>query len=357
MEHDQASEAIQTSESATGTGAENDRERAKSLLLAQMSQPAQPPSELSDESGADTNEIHTIAGSGSNSEPEQPSGESDWEGTASEEVSGEEPKKPKLFRGRWDHLSEQDRRVVELTTKRGLTLSEAYRAVFGVEHAPANALADHSRAPGDLAGDMISTLDAGIEEQERRIVELKKRKAQAKGDLNLYDEASEAYVEARYELRALQEKRSQALQESERKAADARQKTETLAKATLAEEFPDALTPGTELHDACVEEQNYLRDSNSPLIRDPQFEYKVARRMARVLGLRRSAGSEGPASAAPKAPAGTPKRTVRPLPAGGMAAEPPASPFLRRMAYARSTSAMLDLMREFGTPFEVLLKQ
>jgi hypothetical protein len=104
------------------------------------------------------------------------------------------------------------------------------------------------------------------------------------------------------------------------------------------------------LHDACREELAYLRESNSPLIRDPQVEYKVARRLARALGLRRAASE----AVSPPVP---PRRTVRPVPVGVSPVEAPVATLERRVAGARSPGAMLDLMREIGTPFEALLKK
>lgn len=127
------------------------------------------------------------------------------------------------------------------------------------------------------------------------------------------------------------------------------------AREALAREFPDALQPGSELAEACREEMAYLRESRSPLADDPQAEYKVARRMARLMGVR-PAGLEAPAHVAKAAPL-PPRRSVRPMPTGGAPVESPATALERRVAGAKSTSDMLDLMREIGTPFEALLKR
>ena len=362
MEHEQADGPIQATEAAPVAGAENERERTKSLLLTQMTQPiealrlsSREPESVESEGlvSNDPDEIGLASADVGATTPAHAS-DSDFESAQVEAAPGDDLKKPKLFRGRWDHLNEQDRRVVELTTKRGLTLSEAYRAVFGVETVAATTTRGEVGNGQDSTA--LSALEASIGSQEERVSELKKRKAQAKGDLALYDEASEAYLEARDELRSLQERRTLAMRQREHESAVARQRAESLAQAALAEEFPDALTPGSDLHDACIEEAAYLRDINSPLIHDPQLHYKVARRMARVFGLRQATTPESAPVLAPKNAAMPPKRTVRPVPAGGMPAEPPMTTLERRVSEARSSGAMLDLMREFGTPFEALLK-
>ncbi len=109
----------------------------------------------------------------------------------------------------------------------------------------------------------------------------------------------------------------------------------------------------------------YLREANSPLIHDPQACYKVARRLARALGYQRRS-AEGIASQ-PEASGSVhhsnqsagvqPRRTARPVPAGGSPVEGPLPALERRVSGARSTSEMLELMREIGTPFEALLKK
>ena len=303
------------------------------------------------------------------------------------ESQDEDRRKPKNFRGRWDHLNEQERRVVELATKRGLTLTEAYRAVFGNGGVAATPAGDQGHA--ERTADPIADLEQRIGAQEQRLGELKRQKSQAKNDLAAYDQAAEAYLEARDELRVLQDQRRSTVRQREEEAATARQRAEAVAQTALAEEFPDALTPGNELHDACAEELAYLRDSQSPLIHDPEVQYKVARRMARALGWHRadevevsaqekhkplnpmpkqtnqdrSSGTSGETAGTPcevaaiRSGAVAPKRTVRPVPAGGSPVETPINTLERRMSEARSSHAMLSLMREFGTPFEALLKR
>jgi hypothetical protein len=127
--------------------------------------------------------------------------------------------------------------------------------------------------------------------------------------------------------------------------AEARQK----AREALRRDFPDALAEGSELATACREELEYLREAGSPLADDPQAEYKIARRMARLAGMgARKAAQEKPVKA---------RRTVRPIPNGGAPVESPATALERRVAGAKSTSDMLGLLREIGTPFEALLKR
>ncbi len=265
--------------------------------------------------------------------------EPEGEEEAAETPAEADARKAKNFRGRWDHLDEQERRVVELTAKRGLSLNEAYRAVYG-DTAPPTPQAGSSE-------NRMAVLDRKIAGQQQRLDELKQRKAEARGDLAEYDAASEAYLEAREALRDLRSQRQQTLEQQAAETLEARRRTEAEAQMALAEEFPDALTPGTDLYEACREEIEYLRESNSPLIQDPQAQYKVARRLARALGIQK----------APVAATVAPRRSVRPVPAGGVPVEAPAAVLERRLAGARSQGAMLELMREIGTPFEALLKK
>ena len=140
--------------------------------------------------------------------------------------------------------------------------------------------------------------------------------------------------------------------------AEAVSEARNQAHEALLREFPDALAEGTELYEACREEMAYLRESGSPLAEDPQAQYKVARRMARLLGLSQSAAAqEPPVAAAPKNAAQPARRKLRPMPAGGAPVESPATTLERRVAGAKSTGEMLELMREIGTPFEALLKR
>jgi len=126
------------------------------------------------------------------------------------------------------------------------------------------------------------------------------------------------------------------------------------ARESVAREFPDALAEGTELFEACQEELAYLREANSPLAGDPAVEYKIARRMARVLGLSQRAAVQ---TAPVKNPAPSSRRSLRPMPTGGAPVESPATTLERRVSGAKSSGEMLELMREIGTPFEALLKR
>ena len=119
------------------------------------------------------------------------------------------------------------------------------------------------------------------------------------------------------------------------------------SREVLAKEFPDALNPGSELAEACREELAYLREAQSPLAEDPEAEYKIAKRMARMIGY----------SNRPACGKAAPRRSVRPMPTFGAPIESPATALERRMAGAKSTGEMLELMREVGTPLEVLLKR
>ena len=99
-----------------------------------------------------------------------------------------------------------------------------------------------------------------------------------------------------------------------------------------------------------------MREAGSPLADDPEAEYKIARRLSRLMGLgaKPSLAPEPPAKPAPSTP---PRRSIRPLPTGGAPVESPATALERRVAGAKSTGDMLSLLREIGTPFEALLKR
>lgn len=287
------------------------------------------------------------------------------------EESEGDGRKSKNFRGRWAHLSEQERRVVELTTKRGLTLGEAYRAVFG--DAGGGVLGADLPLPGGLggqvpsgfqpsgeAGSEVVVLDRQISEQKERVDALKRAKGAAGGDMGAYDAASEAYLEARERLRELQASRQTAVGEEAARLMEVRRRSAVLSEAAVGEEFPEALVPGTELYEAVHEELGYLKESKSPLLNDPYVQYKVARRMARTLGYRptragaavvNQGGGSRPIAAGPMA-----VRSVRPVPVRSVTMEDPATSIERRVASASSSSAMLELMRELGTPVERLLK-
>jgi len=124
------------------------------------------------------------------------------------------------------------------------------------------------------------------------------------------------------------------------------------ARESVVREFPDALTVGSELYQACREELEYLREAKSPLADDPLAEYKIARRMTRVLGLSLQRAAAAPVKSAPPQ-----RRSVRPMPTGGAPVESPVTTLERRVSGAKSTGDMLELMREIGTPFEALLKR
>ena len=165
-------------------------------------------------------------------------------------------------------------------------------------------------------------------------------------------------TEEHREMPEVESERVQAVVDEEAAAAD-EVAERAQARESVARDFPDALKEGSELFDACQEEMAYLLDANSPLASDPQAEYKIARRMARVLGYaQRGAVRELEVPAAPVKPAAAlQRRSVRPMPTGGAPVESPATTLERRVAGAKSTGEMLELMREIGTPFEALLKR
>jgi len=145
------------------------------------------------------------------------------------------------------------------------------------------------------------------------------------------------------------DERGEALVVEEEAADEEQEDAHKQALESVAREFPDALTVGSELYEACREELAYLRETKSPLADDPLAEYKIARRMSRVMGL-----SQRPATPAKNAPQ---RRSVRPMPTGGAPVESPVTTLERRVSGAKSSGDMLELMREIGTPFEALLKR
>ena len=269
MEKEQATMAVQSMEAAPIAGAENDREKTMTVLLEGMS------AEQADEAVGE--EITTEAEGGGalaqdpdvaadtaviSEEAEVPAQNStdvgegepatlddDGESEISGGESASDGKQARNFRGRWDHLNEQERRVVELTTKRGLTLGEAYRAVYGVEALPA-----------------------------------------LNGEAEGQDEAGEPKREAGQSQSTNQFQRSM---------------------------------------------QNTNPTEPVRTTEAPQAQAPVSARPAGAI----------------------PRRSVRPVPAGGSPVEAPATTLERRVAGVRSTGEMLELMREIGTPFEALLKR
>lgn len=344
MENEQAGQAVQNHEAASTQEAGNERERTMSSLLAKMTHPEEvlpeDPQLEPAESGADAGAEET--------EGVVADGE-----VATEEGVDHEPK-AKNFRGRWDHLNEEERRVVELTTKRGLSLSEAYRAVYGVEgSAEKEGVRKGDQEDGKPTGadEALYQVEGEIAASEERLQRLKEERLGARGDMEAYDKAVEAYLGERELLQELRLKQrsmqSEAVERAERARVEARQQVQE----ALAAEFPEALVPGTELHEACQEEMAYLREIGSPLKDDPAAAYKVARRLARLFG-RRGEGAAAPATTMGPPP----KRTMRPLPVGGVPVETPLVALERRVSGANSSGAMLDLMREYGTPIEALMR-
>ncbi len=248
MENEQATMAVQSMEAAPVAGAENGREKTMSVLLEGMSAgdaaEAAPvgedeaivpeANEEASESSKDSETLDSTDSSGDSASSETAGSDDDAEAETAGEESAPDGKQARNFRGRWDHLDERERRVVELATKRGLTLGEAYRAVYGVEGIPA------------LSG------EDGESENTR---------------------ASES-----------------------------------------------------------MNQHSIKTNSSEPV---------------------RSADS----AQTPKPGGVAPRRSVRPVPAGGSPVEAPITTLERRVSSVRSTGEMLELMREIGTPFEALLKR
>ncbi len=78
-----------------------------------------------------------------------------------------------------------------------------------------------------------------------------------------------------------------------------------------------------------------------------------------VYGSEPARNTQDASPATPNAAGAAPlaKRTARPVPAGGAAMDAPVAALERRVANAKSPGAMLELMREIGTPLAALFKK
>jgi hypothetical protein len=111
------------------------------------------------------------------------------------------------------------------------------------------------------------------------------------------------------------------------------------------------------------------------LVSEPHAYYTVARRMARSLGYKVGDGKGAALSGVQRGVRDAPvpqvasasepatrtyapfqRRSVRPVAIGGAPVESAATTLERRLAGAKSSGAMLELMGEIGTPFASLLK-
>ena len=298
MDTEQAPVAVQPTEAAPVAGAENriNRAQEKAQIISQLSSPQAEIASPDAKPSLDATAEAGIHAAEADTAEEQPN------------------KEVKNFRGRWDHLDDHERDVVKLVAKRGLSLTEAYHTVYG--H-PLNAAAPATN-PGEIAGQSEETVDDG-----------KVEGAESKAPETSVTSGNDAHS----------------------------QWSAVTARNGVA--LPEGCKPGTELYDACAEEYQYLCDSGSPLVNDPQCAQKIATRMARLLGNKPSAVSPAKPGAVvqPPLPQVSPKRTVRPIPAGGNPVEAPVQTLERRVAGARTTGEMLALMKEYGTPIEALLKK
>jgi len=309
MDAEQALVAVQTTDVAPNAGAENPMTRAQekaeimSQLLAPQPSPANPATETS-------LEIQAEAGTHA---------ADDLDTVAPQE------KEVKNFRGRWNHLDERERRVVKLVTKRGLSLTEAYHAVYGCK--------PDGNPPDEAQGLAITqtaeTAIAGKPENSQLATGEQHGSVATEGEST----AGASGISAQWNAIA--------------------------SRDNIA--FPDAIQPGTELHEACVEEYQYLQAAGSPLVNDPQCAQKIVNRMVRLLGSKAGQGAssaqQANAGAQLQPPPVVAKRSVRPVPAGGNPVEAPVQTLERKVANARTTGEMLALMREFGTPIEALMRR
>lgn len=395
-------EEISSNTDAAGSGeTAAPQKETLSSLLDQMSSPPAENGEADDSSRAgtvehDNTDDESLSGADAEHEGEERSEEGDanddgadadeqWVDDASGEDGDDEEgaqgkQGSRNFRGRWDHLSAEERRVVELTTKRGLSLDEAYRAVYGEGTRSGGSQEEaesQEESSSEVAGSLAAT-DEAVATAQRELEELeakldddddpfeadpaKRRKIQRE-----LREKTVALAELKAEQKLL--KRELEIEERQRQAQTASQ-FETGYQTSVAEAertFPDLAENGTPLREAVEEEIQYLVATKSPLLNQPDFPLVVARRMARSLGVK-PAGTAGQSTAGASKPQnGTPavvkntgankpgSRGIRPLPAGGSPVELPS--LEQRAAGAKTSAQMLELMKEFGTPIAELARR
>lgn len=399
MSETQAAEAVTNEGAPVHAGGEN-QPMSKEALLEAMNAAAQqaddgvPPGESEGDGAIDNGDdaegggVDAGAGEGRGAATGDEGADEGYDGWGADD-GGEEGdgggadddaagRLPRNFRGRWDHLDENERRVVALTTKHGLTLAEAHRAVYGVERAQAATAATEAAAQADP----IAEIDAKLAEKQAAVTALE-AKLDGGDDWNGEDAGAvrKQYREALAELSELKADRKIAEKEKalgeQQKQESERGKFEQSVEASLAsahESFPDAFTEGSELSDAVAVEFEFLQATESPMLRNPNYPKLVIQRVARQLGIRPAAvaGRDGGNGAVPApapvaaAPAGqgqgganggnaakggnSVNRGVRPVPAGGSPVAEVALTLEERMKSAKTPEEMLELLKEYGTP-------
>ena len=292
------------------------------------------------------------------------------EGDGSETELGDEGKAAKNFRGRWDHLNAQERRVVELTTKRGLSLEEAYRAVYGTPQPGAQQAA--------AVVDPVAAVDAEIGAAQAAVATLRQRLDNPETLSTFAFDGAEAIKffdslsEAQAKLTLLTSQKDQLLQGKETQARTQTQTAQEQANTQAFAAYPEAFRTApngqqefnteTELGQAALDEYSYLEGIGSPLLKRPNCLPLIMARLARDFGVKPTkaqgtppAALAAPSKTAPKsapAAAAAPRRGARPVAAGGSAPVNPSADQLMQAAIASgSKDALLEAMRQFGTQF------
>ncbi len=254
------------------------------------------------------------------------------------------------------HLDDDERRVVELVTKKGLTLHAAQQQVYGVP--------ESQPEPEPEGPDPVAAIDENITALQTEIDALEDQ------DVDEFDPAARRKVnktlrEKVLALAELKADRKMAIKEKELATKSREQKSTERNQSQMAKavdevrgSFPDALQEGTELFTAINEEMEYLQASDSPLLKNPSYPLLVAKRVARAIGYRKPAAA-APANAAPPlkpTPPSAPVRGVRPVASGGSPIEPAAKTPEQMIAEAKAAGpeALLELMTKVGTPFSAL---
>lgn len=350
MANEQAQAAAtqaQTAESAEITQ-EAPASMNKEQLLAAMSAPV--PSEDEGEVDGKETEVGQESEEASHAAAETEETHDDPEETQGEE---QPKKKSKNFRGQWGHLNDQERQVVELTTKRGMSLSEALGSVYGSQ------TNDQEKQQVDKTADAISALDGQIADGQKALDDLKRQRKET-FDPDERERLADEYSEKREELSRLKMRRDFVAERQEEASKSEKQRSQEQFNSRLSEamsqareEYPEAFKDGTEFNQELSEEFEYLQGIQSPLLHDPNYPIRLSKRVARRLGYKKPDSAPDPKTLAkPASPAQ--KRSVRPVATGGTPVEAAATTLEQRIAGAKSADAMLELMRELGTPFEKL---
>ncbi len=319
---------------------------SKEAILAEMDRVATEPDQELEPQAQEEEEAHEI---------EIPEEEEEEEAQEPEVPEDEEVEPPR--REGFDHLDPQERRVVELLGK-GLSLSEANRAVYGAqdEEAPQEPEVDPMATVEEQITALQDEIEALDEADEDEFLDPAERRKNQKA----YREKFIALAELKAERKLLAREQEQAKRNKESQAESARQTQIQNSFSEALTQYPDLGNPASELANACQEELQYLAATGSLLLEQPNFPLMVVRRMARSLGLKAASAATAPAGLQATPPAKPARRGVRPVPTGGAPLEEPKQALDRRIEAALKSGSkkeMEALLREAGTPFEALMKR